>query len=715
MPFHDDLFDDANEEDSYGHSRFWQEWYFPPGERLGRGQVHWVPSGPLGDSRLASRKELFALKKAGKEDNQQYLQLLSAYAIAHDPQPSIVDMGPLALPLGVDSPNILAVGRSGSGKTQSVTLPAAVHALRCGWSMVYINVKGKKQTRFLRRLAKVFGRGPEVQLISPLKLDRTTATTCLEGCRSLSKANEVAACMVAAAARNSRYGEGAWTYNQAQEWLQHAIAALCTDMPPSRRTLNELRQVVLAGDFQAFAKAHPNFPLLARFAGHADGGNKNTDTVISTISECTVFIDEIKGFLSKNELSFRGFAKSGGCIIVEIDQADIQRLRPIVTLLLGKVIASLQRAANASPTGCVPHKTVVIIDELIASGPVPGLADALHTCRELGFSFVAGAQGLSQLGNIYGHEAPAVLDGFQTQIAFGGGLDWATAEHFSRRTGVGTIALPGVSEPSDSEGDLTFSRQWQLAARPMLLPSEIASPAPNRFLGLPVTILTGDGKTPPFQAYLTPCHKHGALEKMQEEAALPTADEDRRATPLRRVRSTAVSRSAAVDHSAGGFTNTTGWSNAQINKKIAEGCRLLSWDEASDEAKKWWLSLHELNRERSSVMLRLVEELQRRSSTIEEFFDVFVKSGTDDIAANVIYLDFLRQKEGKRPAAKKTTPRAGRNNASASKTDGSREVEEFLSSLEGDKPRELTFFRCPACRMLVAANQAKCLYCGHKL
>lgn len=714
MPFHDDMFEDADDQESFGHGRDWQELYFSSEEAQRQQHVHWVTNGPLGNSRLASTQELLALKRDARENPDNYVRLLSTYAIAHNPKPTIVDMGPLAVPMGVDSPNIAVVGRAGSGKTQSVTLPAALHAIRSGWSMVYINIKGKKQTRLLRQLAKCCGRAGEVQLISPLKLDRTLGTTCLEGCSSLSKANEVAACIVATAARRSRYGEGAWCYNQAQEWLQHAIAAICTDLPPSRRNLNELRDVVLAGDYEKFADAHPDFPVLERFAGQASGGNRNTETVMATISECTAFIEEIRAFLSKDEVSFERFAQHGGCIIVEIDQAEIKRLRPIVTLLLGKVISSLQRAANADPRGCIRNKTVVIIDELIASGPIPGLAEALHTCRELGFSFIAGAQALSQLANIYADEAQAVLDGFQTQIAFGGGLDWGTAEHFSRRTGVGTMALPGIQESveGDGNGDITFSRQWQMAPRPMLLPSEIASPQPHPLLGMPVTIIAGDGKTPPFQAYLTPSHAEGAIARMMEELESNSVDNDLRPYPLEYNPRRQSSRSGRRDDPGFGFTKTHGWSQAQLKQKIAVGLQALNLKEASPEAREWWRKVQEAHQSQLNVLVRLIEELLERSSTIDELHEASEKGRVNDIKAILIYMEFMRRKreisDERRPETQheEDTP------------ESSPELFDVTSDDEADVPAataledKLTFRRCGACRSLVPAHANRCRICG---
>jgi hypothetical protein len=119
----DSTFGGSRGPEDFNHGRDWLDLFFSRLQAFDAANIHWIPNGPLGNSRLASTKELVSLKEAAQKDNVNYLQLLPAYAIAHNPGAVAVDMGPLALPLGVESPNALVIGRAGSGKTQSVTLP----------------------------------------------------------------------------------------------------------------------------------------------------------------------------------------------------------------------------------------------------------------------------------------------------------------------------------------------------------------------------------------------------------------------------------------------------------------------------------------------------------------------------------------------------------------------------------------------------------------
>ena len=373
-------------------------------------------------------------------------------------------------------------------------------------------------------------------------------------------------------------------------------------------------------------------------------GNMNAMTIASTNSEATSFIDDVAPFLSNPELNLEKFANDGGCLVVEIDQYDVDRLRPIITLFLGRLIATLQKKACVSATGRLPNKTVIIIDEIAAAGAVPGIGGALHTGREGNLCFVAGAQSISQLPAIYGGHADLVLSGFQTQIALGGGLDPATAEYFSRRSGVATIAIPTfLQDLNDQDGDTATARTWQMAPRPVLLPSDIASPNRHPLLGHPATVILGDGSIPPFQVYLSAAYENGSLARLMEQVDVQTTDDDLRKHPLR---AEPLTVETMVDtESQFPFSDTTGWSRERIRQRLDDVMQKIEWSNTTGSARKWWSEFQLENRQKLSLILRLAEELASRNATVTEFFLAYVYSNTDSIQANLLYLDYTRLKK----------------------------------------------------------------------
>lgn len=94
-----------------------------------------------------------------------------------------------------------------------------------------------------------------------------------------------------------------------------------------------------------------------------------------------------------------------------------------------------------------------------------------------------------------------------------------------------------------------------------------------------------------------------------------------------------------------GISNTKGWTNEQIQTRIAEVKFWLDWDNTIASSNKWWEEFENLNQQRLPLVLRLCEELARRRVTITDFFRAYLDSETDNIQGNLDYLDHTRQKK----------------------------------------------------------------------
>ncbi|MFM8570650.1 MAG: hypothetical protein ACKOAU_03535, partial [Pirellula sp.] len=101
----------------------------------------------------------------------------------------------------------------------------------------------------------------------------------------------------------------------------------------------------------------------------------------------------------------------------------------------------------------------------------------------------------------------------------------------------------------------------------------------------------------------------------------------------------------ASNEVAPGITNTTGWTAEQIDELLQEVKNELDWDNTTGSARKWWQTFEEENKSRTPLVLRLAEELRNRKVTITEFFLAYVYSNTDNIQANLHYLDYKRIKQ----------------------------------------------------------------------
>ena len=94
-----------------------------------------------------------------------------------------------------------------------------------------------------------------------------------------------------------------------------------------------------------------------------------------------------------------------------------------------------------------------------------------------------------------------------------------------------------------------------------------------------------------------------------------------------------------------GISLTGGWTDEEVREQVEHVKRRLDWDNATGSARKWWEAFEGENKDRASLVLRLAEELAVKKATITEFFLAYVYSNTDNIQANIHYLDYTRLKK----------------------------------------------------------------------
>jgi hypothetical protein len=94
-----------------------------------------------------------------------------------------------------------------------------------------------------------------------------------------------------------------------------------------------------------------------------------------------------------------------------------------------------------------------------------------------------------------------------------------------------------------------------------------------------------------------------------------------------------------------GITNTAGWSDVKKKKYLEEVRKAIDWDNTTGSARKWWEAFENENHHQVSLVVRLAEELKLRKASITEFFLAYVYSNTDNIQANLHYLEYTRLKK----------------------------------------------------------------------
>lgn len=91
--------------------------------------------------------------------------------------------------------------------------------------------------------------------------------------------------------------------------------------------------------------------------------------------------------------------------------------------------------------------------------------------------------------------------------------------------------------------------------------------------------------------------------------------------------------------------NSDAVSKLASKKRLQELKEEIGWRRTEGSARKWWSTFETENESRLGLVEKLAQELRERKATISEFFLAYVYSNTDNIQANLHYLDYWRIKE----------------------------------------------------------------------
>jgi hypothetical protein len=603
--------------------------------------------GPLGQATLATRDELEDFNDRPVEKPGDYIRLLPGYGVSTDQNIVHFPTG-LPLPAGSSSPNVLFIGRSGAKKTESGILPALFFVIAMLWTAFYVNLKGRRQTLKIARVAMQYGRN--IVVLAPGDPYVSLGFNPLQYVSSIEDARRLTESILSSVVGNARFGESGWTFRTCADWMTHTIYILATRAEPETRTLVELRRIIVSADFKAFADKNSDVDVLASYAAYFASDNKNAETNLNTLREVTAFIDSAEAFLSASEFSVQDALVEGAVVVLEIAEHQVDTFQTIQNLFLEVCLGNINQIISKSETGKLARPTFIIMDELPTLGNVRALPRSLHTCRESDLRFVSAVQSIEQIRSIYGPDTATVTAGFQTKVVFGGGLDFESAEYFSKLSGQSTICIPStLSRPVSSADEmLNEADGWQLCSRPLLLSSEIANPKPHPLLGSPATIFIGDGTTSPFRAWLTPCFEDGRLQRILSEHAQVTNESLRREKPL-----AAPPKCVAASTSKVAISDTVGWTETQLQERLATVERDIKVEEANSSAKKFWKAFKD--ERKATLVLRTAEELLVHEATLQEYFMTYVYSGVDNIQGNVyaMLLNRIKRREAEEKKRKK--------------------------------------------------------------
>lgn len=574
----------------------------------------------------------------------------------------------LIIPREERNRHILTIAKTGGGKTTRVMLPILYgDCMDPERSTIIIDSKPEMWQK-LATMTRRYNPEKNIMLFSPLDPSRSLSWNILGKIQDDSDAKLIANSIIMATDNPAAKADSPFFRNIALSLLNSIFVGLLQDQKEKKDVLSmpRVHELVQSGmkPLADWLEAHPHALKTSRtFVELARSGSQNADTTMSELGTRVSAWDlqAIRATTSMDELDIEKIIEEPTLLIVEFRESELEMLRPLANVIVVELLRFLTKYAESCPGTRLPRPIGFVIDEFASAlGRLPDIEVKLNTLRSRNVSIVAAIQSIGQIKANYADDADSVLAGFSTKLLIPP-LDIQDAEWASKETGQMTIRFQTQSLGANKKLTEWFasksdSSQEQVQQRAVLTPDEIGRPAD----GITTFFFPN---TPAFQGHLVPHYKIPEMLKRitefdNEDDALklreePIPYEDR----LPASGPAATSTTASAGGLPAGITNTKGWSDDQIIKQLEVVRKTLDWENTTGSAKKWWEAFEKENQHRMALVLRLAEELQVRKATITEFFLAYVYSNTDNIQANLSYLDYTRLKkqeeQRKREAAAK--------------------------------------------------------------
>lgn len=350
------------------------------------------------------------------------------------------------------SRGFLALGGQGSGKTQSVILPAIADRMAAGHSVVVADPQGELRS-YLLRFSAITGHPIIIHDPTDPASARFNLAT---NVRTVSDAKAVAEVLMPTSERGNFWHDSA--------------SGLCAACLLRFDNIGQILEAATNMEGLASRLAEQDDEarrLAASFIANAKGESQRT--AAGTLSTLVTAID---GWASSVVCQTTSATDFGAEDLMEVPGVILLscpgRQRAVYARYLGavlrKLILDLDAIGERQKDGILPLPTAVVLDEFPALGRLDAMVENVNMVRKRRISFIIAAQTKGQFHLIYGREGTeALLSGFATQLVFGG-CDQETADFYSHASGTATETLSG----GETERSI---------ARRLLTPDEIQTPA----------------------------------------------------------------------------------------------------------------------------------------------------------------------------------------------------------------------------------------------
>jgi type IV secretory pathway TraG/TraD family ATPase VirD4 len=391
---------------------------------------------------------------------------------------------------------VAVFGPQGTGKTQSVILPAIADRMRDGHSLVVTDVQGELQPIIQKIAART---GHVVLVHNPSDPAGSCAINLCGWIDNVADAQAMAAVLLSG---TDSQGENSFWHKAATNLL-----AACILHYPSLGAVmdagHDLEQ--MARDLKA-SQAPGAADLAARFV--ASMGTKDPRLALNIVASAfetglSPWADlGLRAVTDRTDLNLVAQMTSVPTVVIlRCARRHTASYGPYLGAVL-RVLTSRLDDLGEQSGGALPVPVGLILEEFPALGRLDSLVRDINLVRKRRISVLTAAQSLAQFDHIYPArgEANRLLAGLATKIVFGG-CDGRTAEFFSELSGQQTLALASMSGSGPASRDGATA---SLRGRALLLADDLIRPAKGHVTVFAAFSEDGRADQAIFHARLTP-------------------------------------------------------------------------------------------------------------------------------------------------------------------------------------------------------------------
>lgn len=383
----------------------------------------------------------------------------------------------------IDNQNVVIIGSSGAGKTQSYVLPNIINVRNK--SIIVTDPKGELHalTAQLKR-----DQGFKVYQVDFVDFMQSKYNP-LYYVETPLDAQKIANTIITNFEKGGENSSGAFFKNSATNILSALIVYVKTEFDKDEANLEKVVEIYdkYVQDEDTFLKwvdtisiDHPAKPLLNSIKDLTDVTRKS---VTSTLNNgFSLFkLPEVKAMTRKSDFNFEDFIEEKSILYVKLSMED-NTFAPLTSVFFSQMINIYYQIAQKSKTNKLKRKVVFMLDEFANIGKLDNYSRVLATCRSLGLSMHTIIQNKAQLEDrkMYGKdEATAILSNHDTTILLRAkDTDTITTKWISEALGDTTISQK-KNDMTKSKGNISTQIGDNYHKRPLMTPAEIGAMKKN--------------------------------------------------------------------------------------------------------------------------------------------------------------------------------------------------------------------------------------------